>query len=223
MHVYSRSFLALFVALLIHGVLIAALLISNRTQNPVPIKERFIAVSLHHSLPTPPSMPSSVSKKTLSMKQQNTIPLPSAVIPTTNKPTEENLRTTDPLLPITKEQLPDLSKSIQRHYGDEFFTLSAGEQHYILNNLQKIRRINDIVGNRLLQTKSQENLENRDNNYVEFYLHPDGSISELSLQNERTDSLLDELTLETIELAHTQYPKPEQKTLIRIRVFILVK
>jgi hypothetical protein len=124
---------------------------------------------------------------------------------------------------LTRNDINLLPKSILHHYGDDFFELSAPEQHYLLDNLQKIRRINDIVGNRLLQTKSDEEIDTKENNIVEFYLHPDGSISDLTLSKEREGSLLDELTLETIELAHTQYPRPKKTTLIRIRVWILTK
>jgi outer membrane biosynthesis protein TonB len=124
---------------------------------------------------------------------------------------------------LSSEEIAHLPRSIQHHYGDDFFALSAAQQHYLLTNLQKIRKINDIVGNRLLQSRPDEEIDTKENNIVEFYLHPDGSISGLSLSKEREDSLLDELTLETIELAHTQYPRPKQTTLIRIRVWIVVK
>ncbi|MDP1784743.1 MAG: hypothetical protein Q8K81_04870 [Sulfuricurvum sp.] len=230
MHAPTRIVLAFLLALLIHASIIILLFLTI-TPDPIPLispkHEQIIALSLKNPLPIKPS----TALKSNESKMQNRTPkdpvssnpLVTVLVQTTDKPQEKPNSNTNTLTRITKEQFPDLSPSVQRHYGDEFFALSSSEQHYIINNLQKIRRINDIVGNRLLQTKSQENLENRDNNYVEFYLHPDGSISDLTLQNERTNSLLDELTLETIELAHTQYPKPEQTTLIRIRVFILVK
>lgn len=228
MHAPTRIFLAFLLALLIHASIIILLFLTV-IPDPTPLlptkHEQIIAVSLKNPLPINPSTVLKSNKNKIHNPTPK-YPIPSTPLApeqTTDKPQETPIRTTNTLTRINKEQFPELSPSLQRHYGDEFFALSSGEQHYIINNLQKIRRINDIVGNRLLQTKSQENLENRDNNYVEFNLHPDGTISDLTLQNERTNSLLDELTLETIELAHTQYPKPEQTTLIRIRVFILVK
>ena len=58
---------------------------------------------------------------------------------------------------------------------------------------------------------------------MEFTLHPDGTISDLHLQKNRVGTFLDELTLQTITLAHSRYPKPEQPTRIRIRVYIVVR
>lgn len=125
--------------------------------------------------------------------------------------------------PLTPDEIANLPRSIQRHYGDDFFDLSVTQQRYLLNNLQKIRRINDLVGNRLLQNKYNDDIDSKENNTVEFYLHPDGTISQLTLLEDKGESLLDELTLGTIESAHSQYPRPKQTTLIRIRVWILVK
>lgn len=121
------------------------------------------------------------------------------------------------------EEPKKIADSIKRHYGDEFFDLSEEEQTYILDNLKTIRKINEVVGTRLLRSKSEDAIDPSDSNIVEFYLYPDGSISDLYLYEDRSDNLLDELTLDTIKLAHKNYPKPKTKTLIRIRVWILVK
>lgn len=118
-----------------------------------------------------------------------------------------------------RESLPF---SVLHHYGEEFFTLSAGEQHYIIDNLQRIRKINEIVGTRLLRERPDD-VDPLDNNVVEFTLHPDGTISDLHLEKNRIGTPLDELTLQTINLAHPRYPKPDQPTKIRIRVYIIVK
>lgn len=219
MHSYFR--ISLLLALVIHSILAVLVLLSlyllDSHPKPTPMKDKRLELSLKEPrLPTQPSasnvqktVPSSVPVSTTA--PVHTVPITqTGVLPT-------------PQTAFSKSDGPSLPSYIKRHYGDDFFELSRGQQEYILNNLQKIRQINDIVGNRLLQNKPQENLENRDNNYVEFILHPDGSISDMYLRNERSDSLLDELTLETIELAHSQYPKPQQKTLIRIRVWILIK
>jgi len=121
-------------------------------------------------------------------------------------------------------QIPkNISESIKRHYGDEFYDLTVEEQKYILDNLKTIRKINEIVGTRLLRSKPSNEIDPTDSNIVEFYLHPDGSISDLYLYEDRTGNMLDELTLDTIRLAHSKYPKPKTRTLIRIRVWILVK
>jgi len=123
---------------------------------------------------------------------------------------------------ITEADRDSLPFSVLHHYGDEFFALTAGEQHYIIDNLQKIRKINEIVGTRLLRERPDD-VDPMDNNVVEFTLNPDGSISDLRLEKNRIGTPLDELTLQTINLAHPKYPRPEQPTKIRIRVYIIVK
>lgn len=123
---------------------------------------------------------------------------------------------------ITEADRDSLPFSVLHHYGDEFFTLSAGEQHYIIDNLQKIRKINEIVGTRLLRERPDD-VDPMDNNVVEFTLNPNGSISDLHLEKNRIGTPLDELTLQTINLAHPKYPKPDQPTKIRIKVYIIIK
>lgn len=122
--------------------------------------------------------------------------------------------------PDDRNQLPF---SVLHHYGEEFFNLSAGEQHYIVDNLQRIRKLNEIVGTRLLRERYHDDVDPLDNNVVEFTLHPDGSISDLHLEKNRIGTPLDELTLQTVTLAHPKYPKPAQDTKIRIRVYIIIK
>lgn len=116
-----------------------------------------------------------------------------------------------------------LPRSVIHHYGERFFELSAGEQRYIIDNLQRIRKINEVVGTRILRERPEEEIDPDDSNIVEFTLNPDGTISDLHLQKSRVGSFLDELTLQTINLAHPKYPRPSQPTVIRIRVYIVVK
>jgi outer membrane biosynthesis protein TonB len=223
-------FLSFILAIVIHIILLAALFFVFRQTPPSkpihPVYEKRMALAISPTHLSQPAITTLV------------LPLKPHELPIPNKPTkpflfsekksDTNTSVTLPppyndSKPLTRNDINLLPKSILHHYGDEFFELSAPEQHYLLNNLQKIRKINDIVGNRLLQSKSNGEIDTKENNTVEFYLHPDGSMSDLLLFKEREGSLLDALTLETIELAHTQYPRPKQTTLIRIRVWILVK
>lgn len=112
-----------------------------------------------------------------------------------------------------------ISDSIQRLYGDKFNELSAGEQKYILDNQEVMRRITQKILDRYGRSRIPDNFRAQDTNMIEFYLHPDGSISELRFLKNSQLSILDDTTKEVIELAYGQYPRPEQKTLIRYRVF----
>ena len=109
--------------------------------------------------------------------------------------------------------------SVQKLYGDKFGELSAGEQKYILDNHEAMRRITQGVLNRYGHSRIPDNLKANDINMVEFYLHPDGSISGMRLLKNSQFSILDDTTQETIEIAYKDYPRPEQKTYIRYRVW----
>lgn len=112
-----------------------------------------------------------------------------------------------------------LADSIQRLYGDKFNELSEGEQKYILDNQEVMRRITQGVLDRYGRSRIPDNIRTNDTNMIEFYLHPDGSISDLHFLKNSQLSILDDTTKEVIELAYSKYPHPEQKTLIRYRVW----
>lgn len=112
-----------------------------------------------------------------------------------------------------------ISDSIQRLYGDKFNELSEGEQRYILDNQEVMRRITQGVLDRYGRSRIPDNIRINDTNMIEFYLHPNGSISDIRFLKNSQLSILDDTTKEVIELAYARYPRPEQKTLIRYRVF----
>lgn len=112
-----------------------------------------------------------------------------------------------------------VADSIQRLYGDKFNELSAGEQKYIIDNQEVMRRITQGVLDRYGHSRIPDNIRINDTNMIEFYLHPDGSISDIRFLKNSQLSILDDTTKETIELAYAKYPRPEQKTLIRYRVW----
>lgn len=120
---------------------------------------------------------------------------------------------------MSKPSSTRVSDSIQRLYGDKFSELSAGEQKYIIDNQEVMRRITQGVLDRYGRSKIPDSIRINDTNMIEFYLHPDGSISDLHFIKNSQLSLLDDTTKETIELAYARYPRPEQKTLIRYRVW----
>lgn len=112
-----------------------------------------------------------------------------------------------------------ISDSIQRLYGDKFNELSEGEQRYILDNQEAMRRITQGVLDRYGRSRIPDNIRTQDTNMIEFYLYPNGSISDIRFLKNSQLSILDDTTKEVIELAYAKYPRPQQKTLIRYRVF----
>lgn len=126
---------------------------------------------------------------------------------------DPNLRST------TAESMTKVGDNIQKLYGDKFGELSAGEQKYILDNQEAMRRITQGVLDRYGRSKIPDNLRVDETNTIEFYLHPDGSISDLRFLTNSRFAILNDTTKETIELAYSRYPRPAQKTLIRYRVW----
>ncbi|MDD3596123.1 hypothetical protein [Sulfuricurvum sp.] len=182
-------------------------------------------------------------QKPIPVPPQNTPPQPVEPMPAPRKAFEQHVA--KPVATIERQSIPKkeqglydiLSKadgsaqqvmtrgstritdSIQRLYGDKFSELSAGEQKYIIDNQELMRRITQGVLDRYGRSKIPDNIRTDDTNMIEFYLYPDGSISDLHFLKNSRLSILDDTTKEVIELAYSKYPRPEQKTLIRYRVW----
>ncbi|MGD9655815.1 MAG: hypothetical protein AB7U44_11515 [Sulfuricurvum sp.] len=226
----SHSLFALLLAVILHiGVVSLFWFVLHHTEKEHPIihEKRFgVTLTEEESFSQLSEAPPKSPDQPLS---DSSIPIRKHIIESksqTGKETDSKLpeEPVSNVLPhYTQADRDILPNSVLHHYGDEFFTLSSGEQHYIIDNLQRIRKINEIVGTRLLRERPDDEIDPDDNNIVEFYLNTDGTISDLHLLKNRLGTPLDELTLQTIDLAHSRYPKPEQKTLIRIRVYIIVK
>ncbi|MDD5052969.1 MAG: hypothetical protein PHO27_09600 [Sulfuricurvum sp.] len=120
---------------------------------------------------------------------------------------------------VSTKNSTKINDSIQRLYGDKFNDLSEGEQKYIIDNQEVMRRITQGVLDRYAASRIPDNIAINDTNTIEFYLYPDGSISNLHFLKNSQLSIIDDTTKETIELAYSKYPRPQQKTLIRYRVY----
>ncbi len=111
-----------------------------------------------------------------------------------------------------------LLSNIKDAYGETFGELSPGEQKYILDNQEIMRRITQQVLNRVGRVNIPNDLRVNSSNIVEFYLFPNGDISEIKFVEKSDFYILDDTTKETIEYAYSKYPRPQQKTLIRYKV-----
>ncbi|MCX6062175.1 MAG: hypothetical protein NT103_08010 [Campylobacterales bacterium] len=125
----------------------------------------------------------------------------------------------DPEVKASSKSSIKINDSIKKLYGDKFGELSEGEQKYILDNQEAMRRITQGVLDRYGRSRIPDNLRVDETNTIEFYLYPDGSISDIRYLKNSRFAILDDTTKETIELAYAQYPRPAQKTYIRYRVW----
>lgn len=113
-----------------------------------------------------------------------------------------------------------LIRAAREIYGESFESLSQSERKFIENNLQNIGKITQRY---LRYPRTAGRLGQSGDNIVEFYLHPNGDISELKLISQSGYSMLDENSIHTIRLAYKDYPYPSERTLIRIRVFYFLR
>ena len=113
----------------------------------------------------------------------------------------------------------NINQNIKELYGDEFGKLSVGQQEYILDNQEIMRRITQEVLNRQARVANLENINVNKSNIIEFYLHPNGDMSDFKFLDKSGYFVLDDITKATIDFAYSKYPRPKEKTLIRYNVF----
>lgn len=106
-------------------------------------------------------------------------------------------------------------KDIFELYGEEFGDYGLVEQDFIINNLRDIGRITQRY---LKYPPDAIRLGQQGKNVVEFYLHPNGDITELRIIKSSGYEILDRNSERTIELAYKDYPHPVSK--VRIRIFV---
>jgi len=112
-----------------------------------------------------------------------------------------------------------INSDLKELYGDEFGKLTPGQQKYLLDNQEIMRRITQEVLNRVAKVNLKRDLNVNKTNVVEFYLHPNGDMTDFKFLKNSGYYVLDDTTKETIEYAYSRYPRPSEKILIRYNVF----
>ena len=82
-----------------------------------------------------------------------------------------------------------------------------------------MRRITQEVLNRVARINIPRDLNVNSINVIEFYLHPNGDMTDFRFLQKSEYFILNETTKETIEYAYSKYPPTKEKTLIRYNVF----
>ncbi len=116
-----------------------------------------------------------------------------------------------------------LDQNVKELYGAKFAQLSPGEQKYIEDNMETMRKITQEILNRVGRVNIPDNLRVNSINIIEFYLHPNGDMTDFKFLKNSNYYILDDTTRETIEYAYSKYPRPQQKTLIRYKVYYNLK
>ena len=118
----------------------------------------------------------------------------------------------------SKERESRINRNIREAYGDSFGELTEGQQKFILDNQEIMRRITQQVLNRVAAANIPDNFRVNAYDLIEFDLYPNGDISDIRFIKRSGFYMLDDTTVETIQYAYGRYPKPSEKTLIRYKV-----
>ena len=124
----------------------------------------------------------------------------------------------------TKEEKQQISHrnsvntNIKELYGDEFGKLTQGQQKYLLDNQEIMQRITQEILNRVASVNISRNINVNRDNVIEFYLHPNGDMTDFKFLKQSGHYVLDDTTKETIEYAYSRYPRPQEKILVRYLV-----
>ncbi|MDF1883306.1 hypothetical protein JHD49_05070 [Sulfurimonas sp. SAG-AH-194-C21] len=113
----------------------------------------------------------------------------------------------------------NISQDIKELYGEEFGKLTPGQQQYIIDNQEIMRRITQQVLTRVARVNLSRDLNVNRSNVIEFFLHPNGDMTDFKFLSKSGYYVLDDTTKETIEYAYSRYPRPKEKTLIRYNVY----
>lgn len=129
-----------------------------------------------------------------------------------NKKTSIQNKTLEDFL-SQKEPIDEkLLNEIDYLYKKEFETFTSIQKAFIKENLNSFRRITQTVLNRLGYPHLARKMRISGENIVSFYFHPNGDISELKITSSSNYSVFDDYTLELIQIAYKDYPKPKTKT-----------
>lgn len=113
---------------------------------------------------------------------------------------------------------PQTLNEIEEMYGDEFNSFTQLQKVFIKKNINNFQIITQRVLNRMGYPRTAAKMLVGGVNIVEFFLHPNGDISDLKLAKESSYASLDENTIELIKIAYKEYPKPKTITKIKFRV-----
>ena len=113
----------------------------------------------------------------------------------------------------------NISQNIKQLYGSEWGKLTKGQQEYVLDNQEVMRRITQEVLTRVASVNLPLDMSVNRSNIIEFYLHPNGDMTDFKFLQKSGYFVLDDTTKETISYAYSRYPRPKEKILIRYNVF----
>ncbi|WP_321315048.1 energy transducer TonB [Halarcobacter sp.] len=191
---------------------------------PIPKPKNYKVVEKKKIVPQQKKQPIKKAKKIPSSKPKKVVKKFKAKKKVAIKPQEkrktipnrslENFLLSNPV-PVDLNMLDVFTQKQIKTYGDEYDKFTNVQKVFIQNNLKNIV----VITRRYYRFPPiAEKLQKNDYNIVEFYLYPNGDISDLRIVQKGRYSFYDKSILETIEFAYKDYPRPKVKT--KIRFFI---
>lgn len=117
---------------------------------------------------------------------------------------------------ITSSKIPsDQKQEIIELYGDELGDYGMEEIDFLVNNLREIGRITQYHINRRGYPQEAVLLRQSGKNIIEFYLYPNGDISDLKVVSSSKSIILDNDMQTNIKVAFKDYPRPSVRVKIR--------
>ena len=109
-------------------------------------------------------------------------------------------------------------RELRELYGSEYESLSNEQKKFLTTNIKTIQSVTqrhlNMMGYPEIAIRTRQNGVN----LIEFNLYPNGDMSDLKLVEHSGYRALDAHTIELIQRAYKDYPYPNQKTLVRIKV-----
>ncbi len=186
---------------------------------PIPSKKPLIKVKQEDTKPKKPTMAERLAQFNNKKTEDKNV---------SKKPEKEHSNLYNLLsqeAPVSRSQknakatkkVPRFTQQIKEAYGNDWGKLSRGEQKYILDNQEIMRRLTQTQLYATGSTDIPNNLRVNEINIIEFYLHTNGDMTDFKIVKKSNFFLLDDVTKDVIESVYSKYPRPAQKTLIRYK------
>jgi protein TonB len=176
---------------------------------PKPIKKK-----------EPPKKEKTIPKPKKTIEPEKKIPklvkeLKKKKIVQTKKVQKETPQKVEKKKPEPINKVEELPKQFQELYKEDFKNLPKESQVFLIKHIKDIGKITEVyLEYPMISVQArQEGI-----NVVQFTLYPNGKISTPVISKSSKYFLLDDNTIETIQAAYKDYPRPSKPTLIRIYV-----
>ena len=116
--------------------------------------------------------------------------------------------------PINQEML----SQIERLYGREFESFTKVQKAFLKKNIDNFQQITQKVLSRLGYPRLAGKLGISGRNIVEFIFYPNGAIKNLKITSSSGYTIFDDYTLELIQIAYKDYPRPKTATKLKFNV-----